>query len=98
MRKLLVSNFTLPSIAFIVDFFEMDRLSRFLPSFGDSQTASVTPSTELSTNSNGGSQDELLGLQRIMADAQNPKRPVIGMAFFPLLLMLIQYQLEQVHG
>ncbi|KAF8204825.1 Pyruvate/Phosphoenolpyruvate kinase-like domain-containing protein [Pholiota molesta] len=56
----------------------MDRLSRFLPSFGDSQTASVTPSTELSTNSNGGSQDELLGLQRIMADAQNPKRPVIG--------------------
>ncbi|KAF9481991.1 Phosphoenolpyruvate/pyruvate domain-containing protein [Pholiota conissans] len=53
----------------------MDRISRFLPGFG---AAAGTDTTEPDTNNPGVFCDELLGLQRVMADAQNPKRPVIG--------------------
>ena len=50
----------------------MYNISRFLPRFGNGQTGS---SQQLSPAESG---DDLLGLQRVMRDAQNPRRPVIG--------------------
>lgn len=53
----------------------MYNISRFLPGFGDAQTGSA-PSQQSSHTDSG---DDLLGLQRVLRDAQNPRRPVIGM-------------------
>lgn len=54
----------------------MYNISRFLPSFGDLQPASIP--NQRSAAVEDVAEDDLLGLQRLMRDAQNPRRPVIG--------------------
>ncbi|KDR83486.1 hypothetical protein GALMADRAFT_55592 [Galerina marginata CBS 339.88] len=62
----------------------MNRLSRFIPTFtGSANHPSGLNPLNLHADSNNDNditkeEDELLGLQRVMVDARNAKRPVIG--------------------
>jgi hypothetical protein len=54
----------------------MERFTRFIPTFGSGQPTQLVPSqTQSHLNQDD---DELLGLQRTLTDAQNPRRPVLG--------------------
>ncbi|PPQ79570.1 hypothetical protein CVT25_003452 [Psilocybe cyanescens] len=63
----------------------MNTFSRFIPGFssaappGPSATGlQVGPDVHLGCGDHHEDEDELLGLQRVMVDAQNPRRPVVG--------------------
>ena len=62
----------------------MDRLSHFIPYFSSNTGHQTRPGTHSKPDQKD--DEELLGLQRVMADAQNPRRPVIGIVFFCLLI------------